>query len=187
MANGDKAAAVGMDTVAGTEDIRLSYDEINKSRDYLADHQTDGSHRAEQITTGVFPPARGGTGFANVYSQATDTAPNPTSGRRLVLVDTDGKMYSLRNGDIPAAYLGFRIHGDVSTLDFDAGHAVIEHGLSWTPTVVLVTARLDNIALMVTRSENPPTSTGAGVMAYNDDGTGFDGLCNVEWIAWGAA
>ena len=36
MANGDAAAAKGMDTVAGTDDRRMGYDEDNKTRDYIA-------------------------------------------------------------------------------------------------------------------------------------------------------
>lgn len=36
MANGDAAVAAGMDVVAGTADVRMGYDEINKSRDYIA-------------------------------------------------------------------------------------------------------------------------------------------------------
>jgi hypothetical protein len=36
MANGDAAAAAGMDVVPGTAKVRLGYDEINKSRDYVA-------------------------------------------------------------------------------------------------------------------------------------------------------
>lgn len=36
MANGDNAAAAGMDIVPGTAQVRLGYDEINKSRDYVA-------------------------------------------------------------------------------------------------------------------------------------------------------
>lgn len=36
MANGDIAAAAGMDVVPPTADIRQGYDEINRTRDYLA-------------------------------------------------------------------------------------------------------------------------------------------------------
>lgn len=36
MANGDAAVAAGMDKVLGTADRRLGYDEINKTRDYIA-------------------------------------------------------------------------------------------------------------------------------------------------------
>ncbi len=58
MANGDAAAAVGMDVVPGTADLRQGYDEINKTRDYLAAHQTGGTHPASSITSGVFSEAR---------------------------------------------------------------------------------------------------------------------------------
>jgi hypothetical protein len=70
MANGDAAAAAGMATVAGTADLRLGYDEINKTRDYLAAHQTIGTHPATAITSGVFPVARGGTGQATPLTAA---------------------------------------------------------------------------------------------------------------------
>ena len=58
MANGDAAAAVGMDTVPGTADLRQGYDEINKTRDYLAAHQTTGTHDASAINSGVLAAAR---------------------------------------------------------------------------------------------------------------------------------
>src|SRR5690606_23793059 len=51
MANGDAAAAAGMDVLTGNEDRRLGYDEINKTRDYIADR-----------TSEVTPIAKGGTG-----------------------------------------------------------------------------------------------------------------------------
>ena len=58
MSNGDAAAAVGMDTVPGTADLRNSYDEHNKTRDYLAAHQTGGTHPASAITSGTLAEAR---------------------------------------------------------------------------------------------------------------------------------
>lgn len=51
MANGDAAAAAGMDVVAGTADLRLAYDEENKGRDYLAAHMSAGTaHTQAQIS-----------------------------------------------------------------------------------------------------------------------------------------
>lgn len=58
MANGDAAAAAGMDVVPGTADLRMGYDEINKTRDYIAQDKSTGTRRADQITSGVFDPAR---------------------------------------------------------------------------------------------------------------------------------
>lgn len=59
MANGDIAASAGMDVVSGvTGDIRMSYDEINKSRDYTATHQLSGTHPASAINSGVLALAR---------------------------------------------------------------------------------------------------------------------------------
>lgn len=58
MANGDAAAAAGMDVVPGTSDLRQGYDEINKSRDYAAAHQTTGTHDAAAIASGTLASAR---------------------------------------------------------------------------------------------------------------------------------
>lgn len=38
MANGDAAIAAGMVTVASTAQVRLGYDEMNKTRDYVANY-----------------------------------------------------------------------------------------------------------------------------------------------------
>lgn len=51
MANGDDALAAGMDVLDGNEDRREGYDEINKTRDYIA-----------QRTSAVTPIEKGGTG-----------------------------------------------------------------------------------------------------------------------------
>lgn len=51
MANGDAAVAAGMDVVSPTADRRIGYDEINKTRDYVA-----------QRTNTVTPVEKGGTG-----------------------------------------------------------------------------------------------------------------------------
>lgn len=56
MAHGDDALAAGMDILTGNEDRRNGWDEINKSRDYIA-----------QRTSAVTPVGKGGTG-------ATDAA-----------------------------------------------------------------------------------------------------------------
>jgi len=43
MANGDIAAQAGLDVLTGTESRRLGYDEINKTRDYVAEYGYKGS------------------------------------------------------------------------------------------------------------------------------------------------
>ena len=58
MANGDAAAALGMDVVLPSDAVQDGYDEINKSRDYLANHITSGTHSAAQITSGVLAADR---------------------------------------------------------------------------------------------------------------------------------
>lgn len=60
MANGDDAAAAGMDVVPGTMSVRDGYDEINKTRDYIA-------QRTETVT----PVAKGGTGATTVAGAKT--------------------------------------------------------------------------------------------------------------------
>lgn len=61
MANGDAAAAAGMDVVAGTADRRMGYDEINKTRDYIA-----------QRTSTVQPIEKGGTAATDAAGARTN-------------------------------------------------------------------------------------------------------------------
>lgn len=52
MANGDAAAAAGMDVVSGTADRRQGYDEVNKTRDYIAERtlrQARGRFNSAQL------------------------------------------------------------------------------------------------------------------------------------------
>lgn len=65
MANGDAAAAAGMDVVASTDDRRDGYDEINKTRDYIA-----------QRTSAVQPVNKGGTGATTAASARTNLGIN---------------------------------------------------------------------------------------------------------------
>lgn len=60
MANGDEAVTAGMDKVLGTADRRLGYDEINKTRDYIARVKT----WVTDAVAALWPLsiARGGTG-----------------------------------------------------------------------------------------------------------------------------
>lgn len=61
MATGDDAIAAGMDVVSGTADRRQGYDEINKTRDYIA-----------QRTSTVQPVSKGGTGATNAATARTN-------------------------------------------------------------------------------------------------------------------
>lgn len=87
MANGDAAAAIGFDIVASTDDVREGYSEINKSRDYLAEHITSGQHSAAQITSGIFAAgrlpvisvAKGGTGATNAADARTNLGAAPAT------------------------------------------------------------------------------------------------------------
>lgn len=60
MANGDAAASAGMAVLIGTEDRRLGYDEINRTRDYIALRTYD-----------VLPVAKGGTGGTSAAAART--------------------------------------------------------------------------------------------------------------------
>lgn len=160
MANGDAAAAVGMDTVAGTEDIRQGYDEINKSRDYIANHITDGAHRANQITTGTLAVARGGTGRSNVFtSEGTGDANKSVS--RLAVVNSAGLFFGLV-GDVGPEYLGFEFHfGMWSGVEFDAGQAVEPHGADFTPTLVIcqsLQTAAGGLTVVSARADNEPAN-----------------------------
>lgn len=99
MPNGDDAVSAGMDVVASTDDIRMAYDEINKSRDYIA-----------QRTSNVTPIAKGGTGATDAATARVnlDVPRAGTAGGRAVM-DVAG------DGDI-----GFRYDG--------AGHFIGRKG-----------------------------------------------------------
>lgn len=64
MANGDSAQAAGMDVVPGTADVRNTHEEINKTRDYIAEVQND----LPEFSTGLGTPnaavVRGPDGYA---------------------------------------------------------------------------------------------------------------------------
>jgi hypothetical protein len=87
MAIGDAAAALGFDLVLATDDVRLGYEEINKSRDYLASDITSGTRSAAQITSGVFAVNRlpviqvdkGGTGATTAAGARTNLGAAPAS------------------------------------------------------------------------------------------------------------
>lgn len=89
MANGDAAAAAGYDLVAGTDDQRNGWDEINKSRDYTANVKTQTAtdlagkaptshtHTSAQIidATALSDPGK----LVKYGSSGTLSLPNPTS------------------------------------------------------------------------------------------------------------
>lgn len=87
MATGDAAAALGFDLVLPTDDVREGYNEYNKSRDYLANHITSGTHTAAQITSGVFaldrlpivPITKGGTGATTAPQALTNLGAAPAT------------------------------------------------------------------------------------------------------------
>lgn len=54
MANGDAAAAAGFDTVASSASAQLGYDEINKTRDYVAAVKTQTYTVGKFTGTGYF-------------------------------------------------------------------------------------------------------------------------------------
>ena len=80
MANGDAAVAAGMDKVLGTADRRLGYDEINKTRDYIAAEKTARTTalagKQDKLTPAGTAPARQEPGSA--HSIGFYTAPSST-------------------------------------------------------------------------------------------------------------
>lgn len=67
MANGDEAVTEGMDKVLGTADRRLGYDEINKTRDYIA-------QKFKAIRDAIRSVATGGTGASTAAGARTNLA-----------------------------------------------------------------------------------------------------------------
>ncbi|WP_053205838.1 hypothetical protein [Jiangella muralis] len=161
MANGDLAASVGMDTVAGSDDIRLAYDEENKGRDYLAAHRLTGTHSAGQITSGTLPVARGGTGRSAPFANASTSQPRP-SARRLLFVDVENTVFS-SNATLHPTYLGYEVHfTTLLGVDFDDGQAVEPHGAPFTPTEVIVQGLLTaggGIVVCTARADNEPANS----------------------------
>jgi len=80
MTAGDAAAAIGFPIVPGTAPIRNGYEEINTSRDLLAEDITSGTRSTAQITSGIFASARlpviavnkGGTGATTAAQARTN-------------------------------------------------------------------------------------------------------------------
>ncbi|WP_053203790.1 hypothetical protein [Jiangella muralis] len=161
MANGDDAAAVGYDTVAGSEDIRQAYDEINVSRDYLARHRTSGTHRADQITSGTLPVKRGGTGRADLFDTEHESGPRPST-LRILVVDNENRVFA-SIGDIWPEYIGYRVHfTTLLDVDFDDGQAVEPHGAPFTPTEVIVQGLLTaagGLVVCTARADNEPANS----------------------------
>lgn len=58
MATGDVAAAAGLTVFAGTQDIRLGYNNDNVRGDELGAHLISGTHPASAITSGTLDEAR---------------------------------------------------------------------------------------------------------------------------------
>lgn len=58
MATGDVAAAAGLAVFAGTDDIRLGYDNDNVRGDEIGQHMISGTHPASAITSGTLDAAR---------------------------------------------------------------------------------------------------------------------------------
>jgi hypothetical protein len=186
VANGDLAASVGMETVAGSEDINDGWDEDNKTRDYLAAHRLSGNHSASQITSGTLAIARGGTGTGAPYANIGGNPEPHRTLQRLLVVDPENVIRAA-SGRITSDYLGFRVAGGVAEdVDFDVnGLGVIEHGLSWTPLVVIPSPRLTSSPIILTRVVTNPTATVFGVRAWNIAGDPYEGpITQVEWIAW---
>lgn len=90
MANGDIAASIGWALVAPTDDKRMGYDEINKSRDYAASHVKTGTHPWTAIVgrpedAGDIPTTGGNVQTDLDYVSATANAAGQTAQNALAL------------------------------------------------------------------------------------------------------
>lgn len=88
MAVGDAAVAAGMSIVSSTDDAQSGYTEINQSRDYLADHITNGGHAIAKIT-GLTTALAGKVDTTDVATNATGlTIPKRDSNGQLTVQPT---------------------------------------------------------------------------------------------------
>lgn len=112
MANGADAVAAGMDILTGNEDRRNGWDEINKSRDYIA-----------QRTSAVTPVAKGGTG-ANTASGARTNLDVYSKEETSAAVNTRVINLSAGTNAIQLQWIGGRVRmiidasnvGDIATV-----------------------------------------------------------------------
>lgn len=91
MATGDEAAAAGLTTYSGVDDVRDTDEALNVRGDELARHMTDGTHPASAIQ-GILTKGQGGTGRSNVYSHPANPV---TTQARVMLVHTSGDVYCM--------------------------------------------------------------------------------------------
>jgi len=140
MANGDAAAAAGMDVVSGAADIKKSYDEINKTRDYLAGHETAGGHPAASvISSGQLPITKGGTGAATFAAalaalHAVEQGGGTGMGTNRIRIgwasDSSGVIVQVDNTVIGKIYFGTPPNPDLSSyqqkgVNYEAGNGVL--------------------------------------------------------------
>jgi|GEM_PF-1117127 len=112
MANGDAALAAGMAIVAGTADRRMGYDEINKTRDYIA-----------QRTSTVTPVAKGGTGATTAAAARANLDVN-SKAEDFAALQTRVINLSAGSNAIQLQWIGGRVRmvidasnvGDIATL-----------------------------------------------------------------------
>lgn len=112
MADGDAASAIGLAIMTGLEKVRLVWQQVNKTRDMLANHIVSGTHSAAQITSGVLAIARGGTGGGTAAAARGALGlgtPTPTSGavaNALVMRDGAGNI-AINNGSAPQSPVAY--------------------------------------------------------------------------------
>lgn len=185
MANGDDAAAAGLDTVPGSADRRNGYDEINKTRDYVARHQTSGTHPASAITSGTLPIARGGTGAGTAATARTALdirAVNvPTNGSN-VQADIDAlagsrDSQSTQIGNLNAALGNKQDKGQTTTGSLDTdGSARALYNRNNPITTSYVAAYIDYRGVF-----GPPASTRASKQDFSVPEISIAQLRQIEW------
>ena len=136
MANGDAAVAAGMDVVSGTADRRLGYDEINKTRDYIAAR-----------TSAITPVAKGGTGAATPADARTNLGLGSAATRNI------GELVRALTNVVGLQWTGSRLKmiidntvdvGEIATTGDLLGKRNISDGAFPTDTPVLIPHAYNN-------------------------------------------
>ena len=97
MANGDIAAAAGLEVVPSSDPRAMGYDEINYTRDALI----SGDNAVKALIPAVWPTVKGGTGASNVYAV---TIPSAGANTGVMVIRSDGKI-ARGDGALPPSYI----------------------------------------------------------------------------------
>ena len=122
MANGDAAAIDGMDLVAATDDRRQGYDEINKTRDYIA---------------GRIPRSDAAASGAAVGNKLVRYKSNTRITTSFPLVDTDAANKAYVDQAVDAIPTPTEVYGS-SAYNGNLAAGVYDRPITWTRRAVWV-------------------------------------------------